>query len=150
MADSGAGPLGHSRAIGAAGILAVVLLAAGVPLQAAFTARTAHRLLTAEHGHDIRNLMLAASDHIPEGARYAVTSRARTPNAVYTIRQAKVVVLDLTGSPAAVHRRLERAGVGFVIVLYRNRPRAFAPPDLRLFHRLASVRAGQVLQVADG
>jgi hypothetical protein len=150
MPNSSEGTLGHPRAAGAAGLVAVLLLVAGLPVQAAFTARTADTALTARHEHDIRDLMLAAADHIPDGARYAVTSEARTPNAVYTIRRATVAQVDLIGAAPAVYERLEQAGVGFVIVLYRNRPPAFAPPDPRWYRLLASVTAGQVVQLTDG
>jgi hypothetical protein len=150
MPEASAGSLEHPRVVGAAGLMAVLLLLVGVPVQAAFTARSAHTALTARHAHAIRDLLVAAGDRIPDGARYAVTSFERAPNAVYMLPMATAVDVDLAGPAAVVHERLRHTGVGFVIVLYRDRPQAFAPPDPRWYRVVTSLRAGQVLQLVHG
>jgi hypothetical protein len=147
MTTSGEGPAAHSKVVRLAALGAVVVAIAGVPAQAAFVARTAATQLTAPHEHRIRALLVAAAKRIPDGARYAVTSAARTPNAVYFIRQAKVVPLRLKGPPTAVRARLAEHRVRFVIVLYRNHAPAFASPASTWYHVLLKREAGELVEI---
>jgi hypothetical protein len=145
MTDSGAGRSGHCRAKRIAGLAAVALLLAAVPLQVAFLAPVAHRQLMARHEHRIRELFVAAADRIPHGARYAVTSAARTPNAVYFLGPA--VNLEFAGPAAVVRRRLETHRVRYVIVLNRSRPAAFTAGNASWYRVILSLRAGDVVEL---
>ena len=85
---------------------------------------------------------------MPEGDRYAITSLARTPNAVYFLGYRPVDGIGLRGSPAAVHDRLTKARVRYVIVLDRDRPRAFRSRHGSWYRVVATTPAGQLLEVA--
>ena len=145
--SSGEGAAGFSWALRVAGLAAVVVAAVAVPVQAVYVARVARTQLSAPHEHDIRTLFMAAARYIPEGAPYAVTSAARTPNAVYLLRHRNVVGVNLNGPTAAVRARLQNAGVRFVIVLVQNRPPAFSAKDATWYRVLVDLRAGQVVEV---
>ena len=147
MSHTGEGTEGRSRAVRVAGLAAVVLLAAGVAIQAGFVVRHAHTELTAPREHAIRGLLEVAADRVPEGDRYAITSLARTPNAVYFLGYRPVDGVGLRGSPAAVHDRLTKARVRYVIVLDRDRPRAFRSRHGSWYRILATTPAGQLLEV---
>ncbi len=148
MSHTGEGTEGRSRAVRVAGLAAVVLLAAGVAIQAGFVVRHAHTELTAPREHAIRELLEVAADRVPEGDRYAITSLARTPNAVYFLGYRPVDGIGLRGSPAAVHDRLTKARVRYVIVLDRDRPRAFRSRHGSWYRVVATTPAGQLLEVA--
>jgi hypothetical protein len=125
MSPTGEGTAGRSRAVRVAGLAAVVVLVAGTAIQAGFVVRHAHTELTAPREHGIRELLEVAAERVPRGERYAITSLARTPNAVYFLGYRPVDGVGLRGSPAAVHDRLTRARVRYIIGLDRDRPRAF-------------------------
>jgi hypothetical protein len=148
MSHTGEGTEGRSRAVRVAGLAAVVLLAAGVAIQAGFVVRHAHTELTAPREHAIRELLEVAADRVPDGDRYAITSLARTPNAVYFLGYRPVDGIGLRGSPAAVHDRLTKARVRYVIVLDRDRPRAFRSRHGSWYRVVAKTPAGQLLEVA--
>jgi hypothetical protein len=145
--SSGDGAAGFSWALRVAGLAAVVVAALAVPVQGVYLARVARTQLSAPHEHYIRTLFMAAARHIPEGAPYAVTSVARTRNVAYLLRHRNLVVVNLNGPTAAVRARLQNAGVRFVIVLFRNRPRAFSDPSATWYRVLVGLRAGQVVEV---
>jgi hypothetical protein len=147
MAQSGETWAGRSRAVRFAGLAAVVLLGAGVAIQAGFVARHAHTELTAPREHGIRELLEVAARRVPRGDRYAITSLARTPNAIYFLGYRPVEGVGLRGTPAAVHDRLTRARVRYVIVLDRNRPRAFRSRHRRWYRILATTPSGQLLEL---
>jgi hypothetical protein len=148
MAHTGEAGSGRSRAVRVAGLAAVALLAAGVAIQAGFVARHAHTELTAPRAHGIRELLEVAARRVPRGDRYAITSLARTPNAVYFLGYRPVEGVGLRGAPAAVHDRLMRARVRYVIVLDRDRPRAFRSRHGSWYRILATTPAGQLLELA--
>jgi hypothetical protein len=148
MAHTGEARSGRSRAVRVAGLAAVALLAAGVAIQAGFVARHARTELTAPREHGIRELLEVAARRVPRGDRYAITSLARTPNAVYFLGYRPVEGVGLRGPPAAVHDRLTRAGVRYVIVLDRDRPRAFRSRHGSWYRILATTPAGQLLELA--
>lgn len=145
MTDSGSGRSGYRSATRLAGLTAVVLAVAAVPAQIAFLAPVAHTQLTAGHRHRIRELLMTARDRIPDGARYAVTSAARQPNAVYFL--GPVVDVRFTGSPEIVRRRLENRRVRYVIILRHSRPPAFTSGDATWYRVLVDTEAGEVVEV---
>jgi hypothetical protein len=147
MPHTGQGRAGRSRAVRVAGLAAVILVAAGVAIQAAFVVRHAHEELTAHHKHYIRDLLAPAADAIPPDGRWVITSAARTPNALYFLQRPPVQHVPLAGTAAAVHTSLVQAGVDYVIVLYRNRPMAFRAPHDDWYRVVLARRAGVVLQV---
>ena len=85
---------------------------------------------------------------MPAGDRYAITSLARTPNAVYFLGYRPVAGVGLRGSPAAVHDRLARARVRYVIVLDRGRPKAFRSRHGSWYRILVTTPTGQLLELA--
>jgi hypothetical protein len=147
MAPTGEATGGRSRAVRVAGLAAVVLLAAGVAIQAGFVVRHAHTELTAPREHGIRELLEVAARRMPHGDRYVITSLARTPNAVYFLSYRPVDGVGLRGSPAEVHDRLVRARIRYVIVLDRDRPRAFRSRHGSWYRILATTPAGQLLEL---
>jgi hypothetical protein len=145
MTESGSGRSGYRRMTRIAGLTAVVVAVAAVPAQIAFLAPVAHTQLTAGHKHRIRELLVAARDRIPHGARYAVTSAAREPNAVYFLGPA--VNVRFTGSPEIVRRRLETHRIRYVIILRHSRPPAFTSGDATWYRVILDLAAGEVVEV---
>jgi hypothetical protein len=145
MSDSGSGRSGNRRATRIAGLAALVLAVAAVPVQLAFLGPVVRTHLTARHEHNIRRLLIAAADRIPDGARYAITSAAREPNAVYFLGPA--VDVRFTGSPEIVRRRLEIHRIRYVIILRQSRPRALASGDASWYRLIVRRRAGEVVEV---
>jgi hypothetical protein len=138
---------GRPRAVGVTALAVVLLASAGVAIQAAFVVRHARTELTAPREHRIRELLEVAGAQVPPGDRYAMTSPARTPNAVYFMGYRPVAGINLQGSPAAVHHRLAEARVQYVIVLNRGRPRAFRSRHPTGYRVVATLPAGQLLEI---
>jgi hypothetical protein len=141
------GAAGSCSALRVAGLAAVAVAVVAVPVQAVYLAHVARTQLSERHEHNIRTLLVAAAGRLPDGATYAVTSAGRWPNAVYLLRHQELVRLALSGPTAAVQARLRTAGVRFVIVLYRDRPRAFSEPTATWYRVLVALRAGQLVEV---